>query len=334
MDNNIKLLIFQVIIILVLSIVIIYLIRQNISIRFERRIGRYSISPLKSKDKSVMEIITSKYHNLIIKLRKYISSIFLFRIISKKYDKYITYGEADNISAIDFVTQKLFIATSFVLLTIFSQVLQTRVVTIIELIINFCIGYYILDIYMYYHHKMKLKKMESQILKAVIIMNNAFKAGKSTIQAVEIAKNKLEYPLNVEFKKIYNDIKYGLSIEVVFQRFAKRVDIKEVKYLSSSLTILNKTGGNIVEVFSSIEKSLFDNKKLKEELRNLTVSTNLVVKILMFLPFILVMLIYILNKDYFNPLFTSILGYVVLVLIFTILIMYIYFLEKIMKVKV
>ena len=40
-------------------------------------------------------------------------------------------------------------------------------------------------------------------------------------------------------------------------------------YLSSSLTILNRTGGNIVAVFDSIEKTLFDKKKLKEELKRL-----------------------------------------------------------------
>ncbi len=334
MDSNTKLIIFQIIIILILSIAIIYLIRQNIAIRFERRIGRYSISPLKNKDISVMENISKKYNNLIFNLRKYTSKISIFKKISKKYDKYITYGETDNKKAIDFVTQKILIAIGFVLLTIFSQVLQKRLVTSFELIINFCLGYYILDVYMYYHHKVKMKRMEAQILKAVIIMNNAFKAGKSTIQAVEIAKNKLPEPLNVEFNKIYNDIKYGLSLEVVFQRFAKRVDVEEAKYLSSSLTILNKTGGNIVEVFSSIEKSLFDNKKLNEELKNLTVSSNLVVKILMCLPFILISLIYMLNKTYFNPLFTSPLGYVILVLIFLILFMYVYFLQKIMKVKV
>lgn len=48
-------------------------------------------------------------------------------------------------------------------------------------------------------------------------MNNAFKAGKSTIQAVEIAKNELPEPLKYEFRKIYNDMKYGLSVDVVFK---------------------------------------------------------------------------------------------------------------------
>ena len=103
---------------------------------------------------------------------------------------------------------------------------------------------------------------------------------------------------------------------------------------SSSLTILNKTGGNIVAVFSSIERTLFDKKKLEEDLKNSTGASNLIVKVLMAVPFIFVLIIYILSPTYFNPLFESTLGYF---LIFIIVIMFsicIYLLNKIMKVRV
>lgn len=49
MSNDFKLMLIQIFIIIVLIVVIIYLIRQNVAIKFERRIGRYSIEPLKMK---------------------------------------------------------------------------------------------------------------------------------------------------------------------------------------------------------------------------------------------------------------------------------------------
>ena len=49
------------------------------------------------------------------------------------------------------------------------------------------------------------------MLRAVIIMNNAFKAGKSVLQAVEIASNDLPKPISIEFKRIYQDLVFGLS---------------------------------------------------------------------------------------------------------------------------
>lgn len=103
--------------------------------------------------------------------------------------------------------------------------------------------------------------------------------------------------------------------------------------MASTLTILNKTGGNIVAVFNSIEKTLFDKKKLEEELKNLTGASNLVVKILFFVPFIFTGIIYVLNPSYFDPLFNNPLGYFVIFIIIIMLSIYIWFLRKIMKVR-
>lgn len=324
--------IIQILIIISLFIVIILLLRQNIAIKFERRIGRYAIEPINNKFSSLFDNLKKWYDDLIFKLRKPLSKSFLIKKLSKRYEKYEVYGEDKK--AIDYVINKLLIGLLFVLLVIFSQVLQGRVISIFELLIYFIFGYFILDIYLIYSKKRRIKLIENQMLRAIIIMNNAFKSGKSTLQAVEIASKELAEPINYEFEKMYRDMKYGLSVDTVFERFAKRIDIEEARYVSSSLIILNKTGGNIVKVFSSIEKTLFDKKKLKEELRNLTVSSNLIVKVLLFVPIFFIAIIYLLNPDYFSPLFSSPLGYMIILLIVLMFAVYAWFLQKIMKVKV
>ena len=218
------------------------------------------------------------------------------------------------------------------MLTIISVNLQGKFVTLFQLVVSFIIGFYILDIYLVISNRINKKKIENDMLRAIIIMNNAFKSGKSTIQAVEIASKKLPKPISIEFERIYGEMKYGLSIDTVFNRFAKRVNIEEAEYLSSSLTILNRTGGNIVAVFDSIEKTLFDKKKLKEDLKNSTTVSKLVVKILLFVPIIFVLIIYLLNPSYFKPFFESSLGYVLLLIILIMFIIYAYLLDKIVKV--
>ena len=163
----------------------------------------------------------------------------------------------------DYITHKLVISILFVLLTIISQAIQGRLITFWQLLFSMIVGFFLLDIYLVINNRVNKKKIENDMLRAIIIMNNAFKSGKSTIQAVEIASKKLQAPIGFEFKKIYEEMQYGLSFDTVFDRFAKRVDIEEAEYVSSSLTILNRTGGNIIAVFDSIEKTLFDKMKLK-----------------------------------------------------------------------
>ena len=299
-----------------------------------KRIGIYSLEPIKDNSTSLSDRVVNKYLSFIRWLRPYMKRDNYFKRRSKKYDKYIKYKQRDKVEAIDFITNKLIIATIFLLLAIFSQIFNYSGFGIFKCFINFVIGYYLLDIYYYFYYKRQTKLIENELLRAVIVMNNAFKAGKSTLQAVKIASEELPEPICDEFKKMYLDMKFGLSVDTVFDRFAKRVNLEEAVYLSSSLTILNKTGGNIVEVFSSIERTLFDKKKLSEELKNISSAPKMVVYTLFLVPIIFVFLIYILNRNYFDPLFSSVLGYIILSIIIVMFSIYVFLLRRILRIEV
>jgi len=334
MKSEIYLLISQIVLIILFFVSIYLLYKYSRAIRFEKRIGRYSAIVINDNTKSFFDVIYLKFGKIVKKLRNILLKLKIFNNYAKKYSKYISFEDSKRIEPIDYITSKILISLLFVILIILSNAIQYKVLPIFEIIIYLILGFYLLDIYLILKQKRRLKLIEREMLKAVIIMNNSFMAGKSTLQAVKIASEKLPYPISDEFKKIYQELNYGISIEIAFSRFADRVKLEEARYLSSSLTILNKTGGNIVEVFSSIEKTLFDKKKLKEELKNLTASSNLMVKILLVSPILFALVIYILNPNYFDPLFNSPIGIIVLIIIFILFIMYAFILEKIMKVKV
>lgn len=329
MENSLIIIVIQIVLIFSLVSIITFFIRLNETIKLEKRISKYSIKGSRGKyDKSYYDIVLDSYKSFVKKQRKKMGK--LFPGLVRKYDKYVTDGE---VRAVDYITHKLVLSILFVILTVIALVIQGRLITMIELFISFILGFYILDIILLIFNKFKKKKIENDMLRAIIMMNNAFKSGKSTIQAVEIASKKLSKPISLEFKRMHQEMKYGLSVDVVFDRFAKRIKLEEAEYLSSSLTILNRTGGNIVAVFNSIEKTLFDKRKLKEELKNSTTVSNLLVKILLFAPLLFVLIIYLLNPNYFDPFFESATGYILLVIVFTLFIIYAYLLQKIVKVE-
>lgn len=326
--------IIKIIIILVIFIFVTLLLRYSIAQKKERRISSYSLLPLKDNNIPLGDKIKKFYLLLVKKNRKYLKRINYFNKKSKKYEKYIKYKHRDEIVAIDFITNKLIITLLFVLLAFLSSIFNDKGLTIVSLLVNLILGYYLLDIFLFFYYKRQTKLIDNELLRAIIVMNNAFKSGKSTLQALNIAASELPEPISDEFKKMYLDMKYGLSVDAVFDRFAKRVDLEEAVYLSSSLTILNKTGGNIVEVFSSIERTLFDKKKLNEELKNISASPNMIIKVLFIIPIVFVLIIYILNPNYFKPLFESTLGYMIIGIIVLMFIIYVVLLKRIMKIEV
>lgn len=313
---------------------IILLLRWMILDKKIKRISYYSLEPLYDKTLSFSDRVKKGYSYFVKIFRGVLGKSKYLGKVAKRYEKYIKYNKREEIMAIDFITNKIVIAMAFVILTVFSQAFTERLFGIYDYIINFVIGYYLLDVYLAIYYKRQTKLIENELLRAIIIMNNSFKSGMSILQALKTASEELPEPICDEFKKMYLDMKFGLSVDTVFDRFAKRVNLEEATYISSSLMILNKTGGNIVEVFSSMERTLFDKKKLNEELKNISASPNMIVKILLAVPILFILFIYILSPTYFTPLFNSTLGYIIIAIIGVMFIVYALLLRKILKIEV
>lgn len=325
--------IIQTIIMLILVAIIFYLIIYNKSLKLEKRISKYSIDSIRDDSVSLFDLLSKRYNYLVKALTKVLKkSVFLTKY-SKRYSKYITYDEKKDICAMDYISNKFYLSLLFMFIGFISRVIVGTFPTFYSLVIYGLIGFFVLDIYFKIYDYIKKKQVEQELLNAIIIMNNAFRSGRSTMQAIEIVAEELKGPIKQEFKKMYLEINYGLSLEVVFDRFSKRVNSEEVSYITSSLSILNKTGGNIIKVFSSIEKMLFNKRKLKEEMKSLTSSSKMISKILLIMPIIFVGIIVILKPTYFLPLINTGIGNMLLVIIILVYLGYIFIVNKVMKVR-
>ncbi len=325
--------IIQTIVMILLAFIIFYLIMYNKSLKLEKRIAKYSIDSIKDNSTSFFDLVANRYSLLIENISKYLKKSSVVKKNAIKYNKYISYDETKSITPVDFISNKIVIGIIFVLIITLARIIEGRIPGLIDILISGLLGYYLLDIYFKFNNYIKKKKVEEELLNAIIIMNNAFRSGRSTMQAIEIVANELKGPIKQEFKKMHLEISYGLSLDVVFERFSKRVESEEVSYITSSLSILNKTGGNIIKVFSSIEKMLFNKRKLKQEMKSLTSSARMISKILLFMPFVFVGFIFILKPNYFTPLIKTTLGNILLALIVLVYSVYALVVNRVMKVR-
>ena len=326
--------IVQTLIILALAFVIFYLIIYNKALKLERRFAKYSIDSIKDNSKSLFDLISETYFNVIQNLSKTFKKSSFLKRYSLRYNRYISYENKKNITAMDYVTNKFLICILFIVIISFARVIEGRFPSMIDIMISGLIGFFSIDIWFKITDYIKSKQVEQELLNAIIIMNNAFRSGRSTMQAIEIVAKELKGPIKQEFKKMHLEISYGLSLDTVFERFSKRVDVEEVSYITSSLTILNKTGGNIIKVFTSIEKMLFNKRKLKQEMKSLTSSSTMISRVLLFMPFVFVGAIFLLNRDYFTVLFSTSIGNIILCLIIILYVLYAIIVNRIMKVRI
>lgn len=331
---NIELFILQLIAIIILVFIIFQILKVIKSYKLEKRIAKYGIDSLNNTTNSIFDIIIDKYNRIIKSISLVLKKSHIIKKYSKKYNQYITYFNSIKLKAIDFVSIKIIIIITFLLIIVISNIFRYREFTFIQLFTSFILGFFLPDIFLLIKKSLRKKKIDEDMLKAIIIMNNAFKSGRTTMQAIEIVKNEINGPMGEEFNKMYTDISFGLSLDVVFERFAKRINTDDARYITASLAILNKTGGDIVKVFSSIERSFFNRRKLKNELRTLTASSNVMFKFLIIAPFIIFLVIFFLNPTYFKPFISTTPGLIISGLIIILFIIYIYLVKRVMKIKV
>ncbi len=329
--DSIKLIV-NIILVMILIVFVIWFLKQIRISKLNKRINSYTIV-CEEERHSLFDIITNFLVNIRQNLSKSLSKSAYLKKYSLKYEKYIDKKKPGMHNPMEYIATKFILSILAIFILIVSSVIQNDSITFIKVFIAFVLGFFSLDILLLSRGKIVLHQMKNDLLKAITIMNNSFKSGRSIVQTIKIVSDEIDGPLKEEFKKMYEDLSYGLEIEAVFERFNARVNLKEVKYITTSLTILNKTGGNIVDVFSSIEKTVFNNKKLVDELNNLSAASKALYRILVFIPVIFTLVIYLLDNSYFMPLFTSALGIAIIILVVVLYILYIIIVKRIIRVK-
>lgn len=296
----------------------------------EKRLARHSLEP-KRKTKNIFDKLVLLKDGIVDTVATWLDKYSWARAYGKMYDKYqIAFREPSHVHIL---AKKFLMSLLFLLLSIMASTLRLEMLSFMEMIMALLIGYLLVDILYFIRYRFYRNHVENDLLQAIIVMNNAFKSGHSISQAVELVSLELDDDIHEEFERMKKEFSMGLSTEEVFSRFANRIEIPEVTYLTSSISILNETGGNIVKVFTSIEKTLMNKKRLHLELRALTSSARLVTYILMLLPIFFAMVITFISPDYFLPFVGSTVGWLFLVVILLIYILYICIIKKIMKVR-
>ena len=317
---------------IVLFATVLFLFKYMRSIKLEKRFSKYTINSSKNRSISLLDNLYTQYLDFIDKLSKALSKSVFVKKQSKRYEKYVFAFESDD-DSMKIMSKKVILGFIYIIFIILVELLQSSLATGLEMFISFIIGFYTLDIVYYYKYINYKKKIENDLFEAISIMNNAFKAGMSITQSVDLVSKELVGPISKEFQKISMEISLGLDIEIAFKRFSERIKSNEAVYLTSSLSVLNKTGGNIIKVFNSIEKNMFNRRKLEQELRALTSSSKLIMYVLIIVPIVFVLFINLINKDYFEPLFTNPIGIIILILIVVIYVTYIVVVRRVLKVR-
>jgi tight adherence protein B len=158
----------------------------------------------------------------------------------------------------------------------------------------------------------RFQKFEELFPEAIDTLGRAVRAGHAFTMALEIVCNEFTEPLATEFRKLYEEQKYGMPVRDALLNFTQRVPLVDVKFFATAVMLQRETGGNLAEILDNLSYMIRERFKILRQVRVYTAQGRLTMMLLMGLPPVIVVTMLIVNPSFIQPLFNDQIGHVLI----------------------
>lgn len=168
--------------------------------------------------------------------------------------------------------------------------------------------------YVSFRRTQRFHKFEEIFPEAIELLARAVRAGHAFTTALELIANELGEPVSGEFRKLFEEQKFGLPVRDALLNLADRVPIVDVKFFVTAVMLQRETGGNLAEILDKLSYVIRERFKILRQVRVYTAQGRLTMMILMGLPPVLVLVLLFVNPDFIRVLFTDPIGHLLIVI--------------------
>ena len=183
-------------------------------------------------------------------------------------------------------------------------------------------------------YRRRVKTLVLQMIDGLGMMSNGLKSGLSVVQALNLVVEEMPNPIQQEFNLILSQNKLGVPLEEAFSNFAKRIESDDVEMFVTSVNILKETGGNLAETFDTIVTTIRDRIKVEKKIDALTAQGFYQGIFVMMVPPVLGVVFYQTDPEFMQPLFTTTIGWLIVLGIIGLELIGFFVIMKIVKIDV
>lgn len=168
--------------------------------------------------------------------------------------------------------------------------------------------------YISYKRGKRFKKFEELFPEAIDTLARAVRAGHAFTTAIELIANEVNEPVASEFRKLFEEQKFGLPVREALLNLTERIPLVDVKFFVTAVMLQRETGGNLAEILDNLSYVIRERFKIMRQVSVYTAQGRLTMMLLMMLPPIIVVTMLIVNPSFIRPLFVNPFGHVLLVI--------------------
>jgi tight adherence protein B len=162
----------------------------------------------------------------------------------------------------------------------------------------------------------RLKAFDEQLPDMLVTMAASLKAGHSFRQGIQSVVDEGVDPAAREFKRVLNETRLGRPMDDALGDMAERIGSKNFEFVMSAVTIQRQVGGSLAGLFDMVADTVRQRQQFHRKIRGLTAMGRMSAYTLVGLPFVVGLAIYVVNRDYMQPLLTTSTGHKLLILMF------------------
>jgi tight adherence protein B len=159
-----------------------------------------------------------------------------------------------------------------------------------------------------FKRKRRLGAFEEMLPEAIDLLGRAIRAGHPLSAGMKMVADETKEPIAGEFRQTHEEHRFGLPFEDALLAMADRVNLIDVRILTTAILIQREVGGNLAEVLDNLANVIRVRFTIRRQLRVYTAQGRFSGYVLAALPIAVGLAIYSLNPPYIRLLFTDPLG--------------------------
>lgn len=172
------------------------------------------------------------------------------------------------------------------------------------------VGFFLPYAYVSFRRTQRFSKFEELFPQAIDTLARAVRAGHAFTTALELISNEIPEPISGEFRKLFEEQKFGLPVRDALVNLTDRIPLVDVKFFVTAVMLQRETGGNLAEILDNLSYVIRERFKIMRQVRVYTAQGRLTMLLLMGLPPSIVLIMLTLNPGFVRPLFADPLGHI------------------------
>ena len=132
-----------------------------------------------------------------------------------------------------------------------------------------------------YRRQKRFEKFEELFPEAIDTLARAVRAGHAFTTALEMISNEITEPLAAEFRKLYEEQKFGMPVRDALMNLTERIPLVDVKFFVTAVMLQRETGGNLAEILDNLSYVIRERFKIQRQVRVHTAQGRLTMALLM-----------------------------------------------------